>query len=67
MVIHLLNSFKLPYIAVYDKDHQTDKGVDAVASADASTARIIAKLDATYGSVIVLENDVEEEIGITDA
>ena len=66
LYMHLLNSFKLPYIAVYDKDHQTGKATDAIASADASTARITAKLDTTYGSVVVLENDIEEEIGITD-
>lgn len=66
LYMHLLNSFKLPYVAVYDNDHQTGKATDAIASADASTARITAKLDANYGSVIILDNDIEEEIGITD-
>lgn len=66
LYMHLLNSFKLPYIAVYDKDHQAGKHADAIASADTSTGRITAKLDATYGSLVELENDIEEEIGITD-
>jgi CRISPR-associated exonuclease Cas4 len=66
LYMHLLNSFKLPYVAVYDKDHQTGKHTDAIASADASTGRITAKLDATYGYLVELENDIEEEIGITD-
>jgi CRISPR-associated exonuclease Cas4 len=66
LYIHLLNSFKLPYVVVYDKDHQPGKDKDAIACADASTDRITAKIDSGYGLSIVLENDIEEEIGITD-
>jgi len=32
--IELLNKFNLPYIAVYDKDHQADKKPNGIASAD---------------------------------
>ncbi|MDD4382961.1 MAG: AAA family ATPase [Candidatus Shapirobacteria bacterium] len=66
LYIHLLNNFKLPYIAVYDKDHQSYKDANGIASADISTQCITSKVDQFYGSSIVLENDIEEEIGITD-
>lgn len=66
LYIQLLNHFNLPYIAVYDRDHQAGKGVDAIASADQSSARIEAAVDARFGSTVVLENDIEEEIGIVD-
>jgi len=62
--IHLLNSFKLSYLVVYDKDHQTSKNASGIASADASSSAIEAKIDSAYGSSIILINDIEEEIGI---
>lgn len=64
--IELLNKFRLPYIVIYDKDHQADKNPDAIASADKSSKRIEDAIDINYGSTIILENDIEEEIGITD-
>ncbi len=64
--IELLNKFRLPYIAIYDKDHQADKKPDGIASADKSSKRIEDAIDKNYGSTIILENDIEEEIGITD-
>lgn len=67
LYIHLLNSFKLPYIAVYDIDHQSDKDTSAIACADRSTGLITSKIDSAYGSSIILENDIEEEIGITES
>lgn len=66
LYIHLLNNFKLPYIVVYDKDHQSYKNENAIASADMSTTAINTRIDHTYGQVIVLDNDIEEEIGITN-
>lgn len=66
LYMHLLNNFKLPYVVVYDKDHQAGKDISAIASADISTAKITAKLDVTYGSLVEFENDIEEEIGIID-
>jgi len=65
--MHLLNSFQIPYIVVYDRDHQVHKTQDAIASADTSSAAIVAKLNAAYGSLIVFENDIEEEIGMAAA
>lgn len=60
----LLNKFKIPYVAVYDKDHQTSKKPDAIASAEKSTAQIIAAIDNQIGTSVVFINDIEEEIGI---
>ena len=60
----LLNKFKIPYVAVYDKDHQTSKTTDAFASADKSSANIEAAIDKGIGTSIVLVNDIEEEVGI---
>ncbi|MBP9742297.1 MAG: ATP-dependent endonuclease [Burkholderiales bacterium] len=63
LYIKLLNKFLIPYIAIYDKDHQSGKGADAINSADISTNRIENEIDPQIGSSIVFENDIEEEIG----
>jgi len=65
--LQLLNRFKIPYTVVYDKDHQVGKSPDAVASADIASARIEKELDSTLGNSLILENDIEEEIGIKDS
>jgi CRISPR-associated exonuclease Cas4 len=60
----LLNKFKIPYIAIYDKDHQAAKGDDGKASADRSSALIESAIDAGIGTSVVFVNDIEEEIGM---
>lgn len=67
LYIHLLNNFKLQYIVVYDKDHQSCKNASAIASSNQSTSLIEKKVDSTYGYSIVLENDIEEEIGLLES
>ncbi len=64
--LHLLNKFRIPYVAVYDLDHQAGKSPDAIVSADKASSRIEAKIDASLGRWVILENDIEEEIGVTD-
>lgn len=64
--IHLLNKFKLPYIAIYDKDNQSYKDQNAINSANKSSKEIEDKLDKSIGGSIVFINDIEEEVGITD-
>lgn len=64
LYIRLLNKFSIPYVAVYDKDHQVYKGVDAIASATKSTQKIESEIDPSFGSSVVLENDIEEELGL---
>lgn len=66
LYIKLLNNFSISYIAVYDKDHQADKGIDAKNSADISSAKIEEAIDSEIGASIIFQNDIEEEIGITD-
>ena len=63
--IHLLNKFRLPYIAIYDKDNQSSKDQNAINSANKSSKEIEDKLDKSIGSSIVFINDIEEEVGIT--
>ena len=65
--LRLLNRFKIPYIAVYDKDHQADKSPDAILCADKSSQRIESSIDIALGKTIILENDIEEEIGILNS
>ncbi|RJG07904.1 DUF2813 domain-containing protein [Noviherbaspirillum cavernae] len=60
----LLNKFRIPYLAVYDKDHQASKGAADIATADISSARIEGAIDPTVGSTLQFVNDIEEEIGI---
>lgn len=62
--IRLLNKFGIPYVAIYDRDHQAGKAADAVASADIATEGIENEIDAGLGRAVVLENDIEEELGM---
>ncbi|OGU57873.1 MAG: hypothetical protein A2X64_10280 [Ignavibacteria bacterium GWF2_33_9] len=64
--IELLNKFKIKYITVYDLDHQTGKSLDAINCADKSSTLINSKIDSSLGQYIIFENDIEEEIGITE-
>ncbi len=64
LYVKLMNKFSIPYVAVYDLDHQAHKGPDAISSADISTQKIEDEIDANIGSSIVLENDIEEELGL---
>jgi len=64
--LRLLNRFNIPYVVVYDKDHQTIKLPDAILSADKSSQKIESNVDSALGKTIVLENDIEEEIGILE-
>lgn len=66
LYIKLLNSFRIPYVAVYDQDHQAYKNVNGHNSADISSAGIEAVINADFGKSIILVNDIEEEIGITE-
>lgn len=61
----LLHKFSIPYVVLYDRDHQTYKDADAIASADTDSAKIESLIDSSLGSSVILENDIEEEIGIT--
>lgn len=64
LYVKLLNCFKIPYVAVYDKDHQSYKGQDAKNSADISSDHIEKEIDSTIGKSVILDNDIEEEVGI---
>jgi CRISPR-associated exonuclease Cas4 len=59
----LLNKFNIPYIAIYDKDHQTRKSEQDLNVADKSSQDIENAIDQNLGSSIVFVNDIEEEIG----
>lgn len=64
LYVKLLNKFKIPYVAVYDRDHQQGKGADAIASANTSTQKIEDVIDPALGKSLVLVNDIEEELGL---
>lgn len=61
--IKLLNKFKIPYVAVYDKDHQERKGDDARRTADKDTNSILSIVDRSLGKSVEFVNDIEEELG----
>ncbi len=61
----LLNKYSIPYVVVYDRDHQPHKLHAAIASADIDSTRIEGMIEPALGSTVVLVNDIEEEIGIT--
>jgi hypothetical protein len=60
----LLNKFRIPYVAIYDKDHQAAKGADGKASADRSSSLIESAIDQAIGTSVVFVNDIEEEVGM---
>lgn len=60
----LLNKFSIPYIAMYDQDHQAGKLQPAIDSANTATQAIEDVVDANIGSTIVLVNDIEEELNM---
>ena len=64
LYVRLMNKFSIPYVAVYDRDHQAHKGADAIASADTSTQKIENEINTNIGSSVVLINDIEEELGL---
>jgi predicted ATP-dependent endonuclease of OLD family len=64
LYVKLMNKFLIPYVAVYDQDHQAHKSADGIASADASTQKIENEINSDIGESIVLINDIEEELGL---
>ncbi len=63
--VRLLNKFGIPYTAIYDKDHQSNKALEAKTAADIASSSIENEIDTTLGRSIVFENDIEEELGMT--
>ncbi|ULJ70022.1 AAA family ATPase [Wielerella bovis] len=61
--IRLLNKFSIPYVAVYDRDHQTRKNQQARELADSDSRKIEELIDTNFGKSIVFINDIEEELG----
>lgn len=64
--INLLNKFSIPYCVVYDKDHQTYKTQDQKSTSITQTGKISNVIDQRLGYSIEMDNDIEEEIGITE-
>lgn len=65
LYIKLLNKFSIPYIAVYDKDHQENKKTNfqAIEAADSATRAILDEVVEGLGIPVELVNDIEEELG----
>ncbi len=66
LYVELLNKFRREYVVVYDMDHQSSKTADQINIADEKTGRITNAVDSTLGKTVILENDIEEEIGIAE-
>jgi predicted ATP-dependent endonuclease of OLD family len=64
--IRLLNNFKINYVAVYDKDHQAGKNQQAIECANNSSTAIENVILSSLGSSVIFENDIEEELGMTE-
>ncbi len=67
LYIRLLNKFSIPYVAVYDKDHQLGKKQQAIEAADSATKAILDEVINELGIAIELSNDIEEELGYTSS
>ncbi len=66
LYVNLLNKFRIKYCAVYDKDHQSKKDANGIASADTSSKKIEDSIDKSIGKTHILNNDIEEELGMTE-
>lgn len=64
LYIRLMNKFSIPYVAVYDRDHQAGKDAGKIAAADISTRKIEDEIDVRIGTSVELVNDIEEELGL---
>ena len=64
MYCRLLNKFSIPYVAVYDRDHQAGKNQQALDVSDRDSQAIENVIDSEFGSTVVLNNDIEEELGM---
>ncbi len=62
--IHLFNCFQIRYVVVYDKDHQAGKKPRDLTRADEVSQHLEDKINAAYGSSVVFDNDIEEELGV---
>lgn len=62
--LQLLNQFRIPYVAVYDLDHQISKNKDQIVVADKATEAIKSKINPSLGRAVQFDNDIEEELGI---
>ena len=63
--MRLLNKFFIPYVVVYDKDHQARKPQCDLVSADRDSDLIESEMNTSLGQSIIFINDIEEEIGIS--
>ncbi|NEW79033.1 MAG: AAA family ATPase [Gelidibacter sp.] len=67
LYINLLNKFKIKYLVVYDKDNHIEKSTQKIADSNAKNIIIENAIDINFGKSIVLENDIEEEIGLRNS
>lgn len=67
LYINLLNKFKINYLVVYDKDNHIEKSTQKIADSNAKNLIIENVIDINFGKSIILENDIEEEIGLRNS
>lgn len=60
--IKLCNSFRIPYIAVYDKDNHTWRSKEEIESSNFKNKGIQHSIDYSIGKFVEFYNDIEEEI-----
>lgn len=60
--LRLLNTFKIPYVAVYDKDNHFWRTQEEIENSNAKNRMIKRLIQHQIGDFIEFENDIEEEI-----
>ena len=60
--IKLLNVFKIPYVAVYDRDNHLWRTPEEIESSNQKNKRIQNSVKKDIGNWLEFENDIEEEI-----
>lgn len=60
--IKILNAYKIPYIAVYDKDNHKWRNETEIENSNMKNKKIKGLINKYIGDYIEFENDIEEEI-----
>lgn len=60
--ISLLNNFKVPYVAVFDKDNHYWRTFEEKENSRFKNKQILSLIDNNIGDIVAFNNDIEEEL-----
>jgi predicted ATP-dependent endonuclease of OLD family len=67
MYITLMNRYKIPYVVIFDRDHQKYRSANGKRFSTEQSKTISRKINPKFGKVIEFVNDIEEELHMPGA